>query len=297
MGDGALLKMLLPTTTPQQVTLRVSPQGQSLRTQAKATFKDDLKLNLKPWDIPTNTIREPIIGFTAAQGFVKDRLTGWGPFKNSPAPEQAFLWNDDRMPFSIYAIAKVIDPAAVVKKFAVGIDLKEAGKIVTGSLEFNTNTSTLMLSKGSLPVVVPFIGPATETDNGFLMAGLVPMAPGTKPLPPELAKELTSRTNLVYYDWEITTRRLKQIPVADQVRAMAMRAPFPPFDRPAFKWLDAVDKLGNAVTEVTQTGPRELSLVRASDMGFAAIELYKFVSWIAGPPPATPREGGAPLPK
>ena len=57
------------------------------------------------------------------------------------------------------------------------------------------------------------------------------------------------------------------------------------FEDPANKWLVAAEpKLGNAITEVAKTGPRELTLIRRSDLGLSALELFALVQWIAGPP-------------
>ena len=47
------------------------------------------------------------------------------------------------------------------------------------------------------------------------------------------------------------------------------------------KWLrNATPALGNTVTEVTQTAPNELTVVRNSTGGLTAFELFAFAHWL-----------------
>ncbi len=67
---------------------------------------------------------------------------------------------------------------------------------------------------------------------------------------------------------------------------------------PGGEWIDAAAPLlGDTVTEVTRTGPAELSLVRQSRLGFSSLEIIHLLRWIENPgfpgwqePPPQPAE-------
>ncbi|HEY6227273.1 MAG TPA: hypothetical protein VI282_09140, partial [Verrucomicrobiae bacterium] len=286
-GDALLLKKIVPNLKPSHAELKVTPRGKGLRSEGKAQFEQDLPFKLTPWEIPTNTIREPLVAFTAIQG-VHDRLAKLDAFKNHPAPNQLFLWSDKISFFAMYGAAKVDNPQSFIKDVAMGLNLPELNKRIFGNFEFDTNHFGLYLT--GLPIAVPFLRPAHSNDANFVYFGTMPTGKwSSNAMPAELAHEVVSRTNLVYYDWELGHARLAQIRPMSQIAAMATRKPVSNFSDPANKWLVAAEsKLGNTVTEVSKTGRRELSLVRSSDSGFSAFELFMFVQWVAGPPPEIP---------
>lgn len=287
-GDALLLKKIIPNLNPSHGDLKVTPRGKGLRTEGKAQFSQDLPFKLTSWEIPTNTIREPLIGFTAIQG-VQDRLAKMDAFKKHPAPNQIFIWSDAVSFFSIYAAAKVDNAREFIKDVTMGLNLPELNKKIVGNFEFDTNNYGLYLT--GLPVAVPFLRPAHSNDVNFVYLGAMPNSSWiSNATPVELAREVAGRTNLVFYDWELGHARMAQIRPMSQIVAMAANKPVSNFNDPANKWLAAaVPMLGNTVTEVTKTGPRELSLVRSSDTGLSAMELFTFVQWVAGPP----SEGGS----
>lgn len=282
-GDALLLKKIVPALKPTKAELKVTPRGKGLRSEGKAQFEQDLPFKLTPWQVPTNTIREPLVGFTAIQG-VADRLGKMDAFKQHPAPNQLFIWNEDVTAFTMYAAFKIDEPRAFVKDVALGLNLPELNKKIVGNLEMDTNRGGLYLT--GLPVAVPFLRPAHSNDVNFVLLGTMPLSVwGKNPMPAELAREVTSRTNLLYYDWELGFGRLAQIRPLSQIAAMASRKDVANFSDPANAWMVAAEKkFGNTITEISKTGPRELSLVRSSDSGLSAMELFTFVQWVAGPP-------------
>ena len=49
-------------------------------------------------------------------------------------------------------------------------------------------------------------------------------------------------------------------------------------------WLQSLgQKLGNCVTRVSKTGPNQLTLDRASSVGFNSTELQLFTDWLESP--------------
>jgi hypothetical protein len=294
-GDALLLKKILPNLKPSHAELKVTPRGKGFRSEGKALFDQDLPFKLTAWQIPTNTIREPLIAFTAIQG-VGDRFGKLDAFKNHPAPNQLFVWSDRISLFSMYAAVKVDNARAFIKDVALGLNIPELNKKIVGNFEFDTNNFGLYLT--GLPIAVPFLRPAHSNDANFVFVGAMPTGTwNSNAMPAELTREVASRTNLVYYDWELGHARIAQIRPLSQIAAMASRKPVLNLSDPANKWLTAAEsKLGNTVTEIAKTGPRELSLVRSSDSGFSAMELFTFVQWVAGPPDSSARRGGPSAP-
>jgi hypothetical protein len=272
----------VPNLKPTKTELKVTTRGKGLRSEGKAQFAEDLAIALAPWQIPTNTIREPLIGFTAIQG-VSNRLAKLDAFKKHPAPNQLFIWSESISVFSMFAAAKVDNAKSFVQDLALGLNRPDFLEKIVGRLEFDTNNYGVYLT--GLPVAVPFVRPAHTNDINFVFAGTMPMSRfSSNTIPAELTREVVTRTNLVYYDWELGHARLQQIRPLSQIAAMASRKPVANLTDPANKWLSAAEsKFGNTITEISKTGPRELSLVRSSDSGLSALELFAFVQWVAGP--------------
>ena len=61
----------------------------------------------------------------------------------------------------------------------------------------------------SAPLMEPYLEPVTVEGSDYVLGGLLHQGPGTNSLaPPVLFHEVTRRTNLVAYDWELTGPRL-----------------------------------------------------------------------------------------
>ena len=164
------------------------------------------------------------------------------------------------------------------------------------------------ISWRGMPFIAPNLRALHEPAGDFLFAEVFPNGPKSKPLPPELFAQL-DRTNLVYYDWEITAERLKLLPQLTQLALMVTRHKQLAAQSAAVKWLNRIGPtLGTTVTEVTQTAPNELSFMRKAPGGLTAIELTALANWLEAtnfpgcdlrlPPPKPrlphPRVPGAP---
>ncbi|MFM8471559.1 MAG: hypothetical protein ACKODH_16615, partial [Limisphaerales bacterium] len=164
----------------------------------------------------------------------------------------------------------------------LGTNVAKAG---VGRIAFTTNRTEI--GWVGMPILVPFVRPAPEPGDDFLlfgsMAGIIPMGPNTNPPPAELLNQFLPRTNLVYYDWEITEAKLAQWVPIFQITAMLSANPSFP-GAAANQWLRAVSpKLGNAITEITAASAAELKAVRRSDIGLTAIELALLTRWLDNP--------------
>jgi hypothetical protein len=139
------------------------------------------------------------------------------------------------------------------------------------------------ISFGDLPFISPFVQAVSGQAGDFLFGGFFPNLPKSPPLPPELLAHFT-QPNLVYYHWEITGERLKELPQMSQLVLLLTRREQLDGQSAASKWLDrAGPTLGSTVTEVTQTAPDELAFKRTAPGGLTAIELLAFANWLEAP--------------
>ena len=144
---------------------------------------------------------------------------------------------------------------------------------------------TMVMTNGQIswrgvPFVAPNLRALHEPDGDFLFAGVFPNTPKPRPPPPELFAQL-DRTNLAYYDWEITGERLRLLTQLSQLSLMVTRHRQFDVHSAACKWLARVGPtLGNTVTEITQTAPNELSFTRKAPGGLTAVELTALANWL-----------------
>ena len=274
-----------------QLSVTVNPRGEALRSEAT------LKLaNAKPWQLtafrlPTNSVRDPLISFTAVQGFGDwlARLPDFKEWELKSAPNQFFTWARSDVPYNVLAAAPMpaasnaVASAAPHALHTLGTNVAKAG---LGRIAFTTNRTEI--GWVGMPILVPFVRPAPEPGDDFLlfgsMAGIIPTGPNTNPPPAELLNQFLPRTNLVYYDWEITEAKLAQWVPIFQLASMLSPNPTFPGAAAASQWLRAVSpKLGNAITEVTVASPAELKAVRRSELGLTAFELAVLTRWLDNP--------------
>ncbi len=268
----------------------VTAKGETLRSEATLRFSNPTAWKLDVFHLPTNSVRDPLISFTAMQGFgnwlaLQPEFKEW---ELKSAPNQLFTWARSDVPYNLLAAAPMADASNTVVSAAphalhtLGTNVAKAG---IGRVVFTTNRTEI--GWVGMPILVPFVRPAPESGNDFLlfgsMAGIIPQGPNTNPPPAELLNQFLPRTNLVYYDWEITEAKLGQWMPIFQLTAMLMAPAFPATGA-AHPWLRAVSpKLANTITEVTAVSPTELRAVRRSDLGLTAIELTVLARWLDNP--------------
>lgn len=257
----------------------------NLRTTGKLTLASDHTPNDDAWRIPRGIIHDPLISFTAVRGlqsFIGDLAAFKGMTPDS-IPDQFFNWTQGTVAFVDDFALPVSDENQMFKQLELSIPAAYNPAIMEMSLGkwLATTNHTRLLWRG-LPIFVPFLGPVDDHGQGFLYGGLFPLNPKTNapPAPQELFAQIESRKNLFYYDWEIAPARLaafKQVhPFVNLVipEAKPGKAAF------ADPWLNEIQgKLGNVITEITGTAPRELSFTRKSQIGLTGIELWVLTHW------------------
>jgi hypothetical protein len=139
------------------------------------------------------------------------------------------------------------------------------------------------ISWHGLPLIAPFVRTLHEPAGDFLFGGFFPNTPRSQALPPELFQQLGT-PNLVYYHWEITAERLKELLQLTQLMLLMTWHKQLDANSAAGKWLNHVGPtLGNSITEVMRTAPNELIFTRKAPGGLTAIELVALANWLEAP--------------
>ncbi len=274
------------------VQLSMIGSGDNVRTEMKMMYSGRIPWKFEPWQIPTNLVGEPLTSFTVAQG-VRPFLEKVPGLTESGVtlPNQYCVWGAFHLyghTFFAYPQANASNTLArLYPRF--GDLMQHYFDRPIGQFLFVTNRGEIAWG-GGLPGISPTLA-WTKQANGqeFIHARLFPLMPNRKAPPAELFTQFAGRTNLFYYDWELTSNR---VDVARQLYSLGNifdRRPPPPHDSPSQRWLRAVGPLtGNAVTEITQTSPQELQLVRKSQTGLTGFEMVTLSAWLESE--AFPRE-------
>ena len=258
-----------------------SGRGGYLRLNGKLIFPQPLACHLEPWRIPTNTIHQPLVSFTAARGFAPwlEKQNWAQPYEISPEPNQMFVWALAGYPLQTFAAVPVPDGKQALQE----LEQKLSANPVWQSyfmMPVTMVTTNNQIAWRGMPFIAPILRAMHEPAGDFLFAEVFPNTPKSRPLPPELLASL-NRTNLVYYDREITGERLTLLPHLTQLALMLTRHKQLPAQSAADKWLNRITpKLGVAVTEITQTAPNELTFARKAPAGLTAIELTALANWL-----------------
>jgi hypothetical protein len=274
----ALKTLELPATKMQVVG-----RNGDLLLNGKFIFADRLNLPLEKWQVPTNTIRGNFISFTAMRGLAPWlKKQDWAqPWNLTPTPNQFFIWALPQVPFQTFAATPVPSAPAALDQLEQRWQAHDNGEKSFIMPITMVKTNDEMLWQG-MPFIVPSVKALHGKNGDFLLAGLFPNTP-PKPLPPELFARLAP-DNLVFYHWEITAERLPELRNVSQLVLVLTRHRQLEGDSAASKWLDRISpKLGNNVTEITQTGPNELSFKRKAAAGLTALELLALANWLEAP--------------
>jgi hypothetical protein len=266
-----------------KIQMQVAGRDGNLRLAGKLTLAQPLP-PLEKWRVPANTIRQPFDSFTAARGIALWlQKQDWAqPFLIQPPPDQIFIWALPQIPFQTFAAAPVPDANAALAQLDrhLSAHTNWQGRFFMPLTITMTNRE---ISFGDVPFISPFVQAVSGPAGDFLFGGFFPNLPKSPPLPPELIAHL-NQPNLVFYHWEITAGRLKELPQMSQLVLLITRHEQLDGQSAAAKWLDRVGPaLGSSVTEVTQTAPNELVFKRTAPGGLTAIELLAFANWLEAP--------------
>lgn len=257
-------------------------KGQNQISRLSLKFPQALGFVPQPWQVPTNTIQDPIISFTAMQG-----IGGWWsrqdwlkPLGLAAAPQQVYTWAQSDVPFQTFFAFPAAGASNLVQT-SLNQWANDFNIVISNRLAGQISSRTNELTWTGLPVIVPHLKAAPEPKDDHLVFGFFPMSPNSTNLPPELLKQFVGRTNSIYYDWEITEARLTQwIQFSPLLFMSANRLPVANSAAP-YQWLRSIaPKLGNTVTEAQLAEPNEIKVLRNSPAGFTGFELYLLTRWL-----------------
>lgn len=281
VSEAFKLGWQLPTGLPA-VSLQVAGDGQSVQTRGTLDFPQPFNLPLEPWNLPTNLVRGRLGSFTAGRGFAPwlGAQKVWTNSQIGPAPNQFFVWAGQGVPMQTLYAAPVPDATNRLARISDVLLQKTDPWLVarqSGRLERSEEFTGLSW------IGMPFLNPYLLSEAGFLYGGFFPNAFGKGGLPPELVMAL-SPTNIVYYDWEITSPRIEAWFYLGQTLRMVLHQAQLPTGSASSTWLLAqTNTLGPCVTSFFQTGPQQFTLARRSSLGFTAFELHLLADWVESP--------------
>jgi hypothetical protein len=282
------LNWSVPASAPQ-LSLAVSGDGGNVLTHGELTYPAALPTNHEPWNIPNGLIHEPLTSFTAARGFQSLLAASplWVSLQVGPPPNQLYCWSQAGSPFETSLAAPLPDAAARVQQVSERL-LSRANPWLSahGYVPFNPLPDSRGVTWGNLAAVKPFLTSVRLGNNDFVFGGLLAGADSfTNPLVPDsVFQPLLAQPNLVYYDWEFTGKRAQPWLQISQMARTILQRPQLPLDSAAGTWLGNIQlRLGESLTQVTQTGPNQLSFDRKSTLGLTAPELHLLIDWLESP--------------
>lgn len=296
-----------------QVTLAM--KNNKVRTTVTLNYPQPLQWTAKPWRVPTEHVRDPLVSFTAVRDVAPFMAPNslFSKLKINPWNEQFYVWAMESMPIQTYGAMPVEHATNVLNDLETqlpGLVNPALRMDSCGAFVPSTNRDALIW-RGIFPLA-PILRAGSEKSGDFLLGEFVPQPAlnKTKPAPPELFSQFTGHNELAYYDWELTQLRMMQwrpmtqvLPILKLTRqsypALAASSKPPQggnstnhitnllISRKAREvWLKAIQpELANAnsVTELAIVGPSEAKLTRSSALGFTGFELVVLSEWLTRP--------------
>jgi hypothetical protein len=285
---------------PARTTVDITASGNRFHVNAFLSYAEAAVWSPQPWRIPKELVRQPLTSFTAAQG-IEPYLQFSDVFSRlatDPFTNQFYCWAQKEMPFESYMAWPVNNASNVLQ------DIGNKELVILNPLLSKRDNSQLTWSSAShqigwtkSAIMRPFIRASTEKEGDFLFAGLFDPHEGNPPAPADLWAQFESRSDLVYYNWELTSLRVHQwrlfaemlpmlAPVSGHGPAQTDKKTPLPYVA-VENWLAGMEfALGNTVTEVTRTSPDELTVTRSAPLVFTGLELVWLSYWLADVPAA-----------
>lgn len=280
---AAFKNFLSPLPPQQSVSLRVFGDGGNLRTRGSLDFIAPLNLALEPWQVPTNLIGGPLIGFSALRGLgdLVQTQSFWTERNLGDAPNQVFFWSQRSAPWLHFFAARspMAQPQFLVLKDFI-LDTVNPALVTnrTGNFVWLTNESRVVW-KG-----VPFCNPTFTLTNDFITGGFVALPPVKDPIPQEFVLQIHRDPDLLFYDWEETGAQVGNWNQIFQLLRLAFGRAQLSITNGALPWLNtAGTNLSYTATSVSVQSNKSFAFARASTVGFNSIELQILADWIDSP--------------
>jgi len=285
-----------PPANLPRISIAITGDGANVLTHGQFTFPGLLPLELKPWTPPAGLIQDPLDSFTAVRGLQPwlSSLKIWHELPLSSPPGQVYFWSVPGAPSQAYFSALLPDASNQVDHLTTYLmEQSNPWLDARGYVKFQRLPDGNGVSWGNLPSIQPFLKSVDAAGGGMVFGGLLPDTnPGTntqdnlypRPAPSRLFDQLSTQTNLVYYDWELTGSRIQPCLYLGQVARVISRHPQLPEETVSVNWLQAIQpRLGPSTTTITCTGTNQLTFFRKSTIGFTGAELQLLADWLESP--------------
>ena len=306
--------------------LGISAKGGTFYTIAHVTYPEAIQWQPRPMSFPTNLVREPLLSFATGQNvapFLKSDDT-LSRLCTDPLRDQFYFWSMSELAFESFVAWPVSNPSNTIKTLSdqALAELNPKLHALDGT-ELKWKPKQMRLVWMNLPMITPSVLRVGPTNGNFLLGALFPLTPGNGTAPPALWAQLEGKKDLVYYDFEFTGPRVRHLLTLTQVLPIlnmlgvgpreplkagtpaaksGAKAPGAPAVDPRLtieeQWLANLNTLlGRTATEVTKTGPNELTVIRNSQFVFSSLELVLLSHWLSDTPAGPIDKGLLPFAK
>jgi len=272
-----------------RISFSATGDGGNVIEHAQLNFPRTLPIQLQPWNIPVNLVHEPLISFTAVRGIQSwlNHSRIWTDLALGVAPDQFYFWSLQGSAFQTYLAAPLPDAHQQISRLTDLLLQKGNPWLAAhGYISFDRAPDGNGVTWGNLPSLRPFIKAAGSGADSWLFAGLFPdVGAETNPPPPAgMIHDILSRTNLVYYDWEVTGPRVNTVLYLGQTARQIARCAQMPLNSASLNCLSVLwPRLGSSATIINLSAPNQLAFVRKSTVGFTALELHFLADWLESP--------------
>jgi hypothetical protein len=276
-----------PPQSGPQVALAIRGDGERVISTGELIFPKALEMELDRWEVPTNRIKEPVVSFFGIRGVRKI----WQPLLSKlnlgAAPNQAFGWSYpvDAVPYETHFAVPWPDASNRISK-VVG-PLFESGNVwlaTNGMGSLKEQPGRNLLSWVDIPFLTPELKVERIGNTDFVLGGFFPNRPARTPEPVGLLEQLFSKTNNIYYAWEITQERIGGWMDIGQLLRIALKRPqLPPNSQSTAFLVAAAPSLGNCVTTASLSDSNRISFLRNSSIGLTGLELHFLADWLESP--------------
>ena len=166
----------------------VSTGATDFKIDGKFLFPGNITAPMDAWRIPTNTLHQPFISFTAARG-----LSAWldsqpwtREFHLNPTPNQIYFWALPQIPWQVFAAIPCADSAATLLEVYDNLaNAFNAAKSKNGmAFPCTVEQTNRQVTVVGLPFVAPYFEAVKSSAGEFLLAAGFPNTPrSSKPLP------------------------------------------------------------------------------------------------------------------
>lgn len=241
---------------------------------------------LGAWNIPTNLVSANAVSITAVRGLAPYLALSkrWKDLNAGPPPDQCFLWTTRTIAMQTYFAAPMPNASNAAARITDLALRKQGPDWLTNALSgFEKSQNTDGVVWKGLPFFSPFLRSAGTNGENYLIGGFLDVDIPAGP-PPGLEQGILEKTNLVYFDRELTGFHVGQWVQLGQIIRFVTGAAQLPTDSASLRWLMVVgSRLNSCSTEVTEIAPGQLEFARKSDLGFSAIELHLLADWLESP--------------